>query len=187
MMKPSAPETSVSIRRILPADAPVLSDIARKSFYDRFTGTCTEADMQGFLDTSFSPEKLQEEIREEGHHFYFAESQGQPVAFIQFMEDYRSFPLMKKWKALELKRIYVLTEFHGRSIARLLMEHIFQYAEDNGYDVIWLGVWEHNERAKRFYEKHGFCFSGHTHEFPIGNTPQTDQWWWKFLKEGAEG
>jgi len=174
----------IHIRKILPADAPVLSDIARESFYDTFTGTCTEDDMQGFLDTFFSPEKLLEEIREDGNQFYFAEAEGQPVAFIQFMEDYRSFPMMKKWKSVELKRIYVLSEFHGRSIARLLMEHLFHFAAENSYEVIWLGVWEHNDRAKRFYEKYGFRFSGHTHDFPIGNTPQTDQWWWKFLQEG---
>lgn len=183
---PAATQMSINIRNIISSDAPVLSDIARKSFFDTFTGTCSEDDMQGFLESQFSPGKLLEEIREEGNHFYFAEADGQPVAFIQFMEDYRSLPLMKKWKALELKRIYVLSEFHGRSIANLLMEHIFQFAEDNGYEVIWLGVWEHNNRAKRFYEKYGFCFSGHTHNFPIGNTPQTDQWLWKFLEKGEE-
>ncbi|MES2849190.1 MAG: GNAT family N-acetyltransferase, partial [Bacteroidota bacterium] len=56
------------------------------------------------------------------------------------------------------------------------------FAKENKYEVLWLGVWEHNDRAKKFYEKMGFKDSGHTHDFPIGNTPQRDNWLWKFFE-----
>jgi ribosomal protein S18 acetylase RimI-like enzyme len=62
------------------------------------------------------------------------------------------------------------------------MEFFLEQAAKGDYEVVWLGVWEHNERAKQFYRKYGFTESGHTHGFPIGNTPQTDMWLWKFLK-----
>ena len=104
-----------------------------------------------------------------------------PVGYLQFMEDYTGFPLMQQWKALELKRIYILKEFHGGGIAQQLMEYIFDHARRHQFEVIWLGVWEFNLRAQKFYEKYGFINSGHTHDFPIGNTPQTDFWLWKFL------
>ena len=93
-----------------------------------------------------------------------------------------NFPEVKKWKALELKRIYVLTEFHGKGIAQKLMNFILDFATEKKYEVVWLGVWEHNLRAQKFYEKYGFVNSGYTHDFPIGSTPQTDFWLWKFLK-----
>jgi hypothetical protein len=32
----------------------------------------------------------------------------------------------------------------------------------------------------KFYENMGLYFR-YTHDFPIGNTPQTDWWFWKFL------
>lgn len=171
----------ITIRKINPDDIPILSRIARQSFYDTFTGTCTEADMQGFLNTAFSEVQLSAEIAIDGNHYLFAEADGTPVAYMQFMEDYRNFPLMEKWKALELKRIYVLKEYHGLKIAQQLMDHLLLFAKDNNYEVVWLGVWEHNLRAQQFYAKYGFVFSGHTHDFPIGNTPQTDHWFWKFL------
>lgn len=171
----------ITIREIQPDDIPILSRIARQSFFDTFTGTCTEADMQGFLDTAFSEEQLSTEVAEEGNHYVFAEADGVPVAYMQFMEDYRNFPLVKKWKALELKRIYVLKEYHGLKIAQQLMDHLLLFAKENNFEVVWLGVWEHNLRAQQFYAKYGFVFSGHTHDFPIGNTPQTDHWFWKFL------
>ena len=88
---------------------------------------------------------------------------------------------MKQWKSLELKRIYVLEEFHGKGVAQRLMNFVIQSAQANQYQVVWLGVWEHNYRAQKFYEKYSFVHSGHTHDFPIGSTPQTDCWFWRFL------
>lgn len=170
------------IRRIHLREAALLSEMAKITFYDTFTGTCTEEDMQQFLDDYFSLEQTQKELSDPNDLFYFAEVDGKPVGYIRIMEDYRSLELMEKWKSLELKRIYVLKEFQGKGIAQVLMNFVLGYARQNQYEVVWLGVWEHNKRAQKFYSRYGFEFSGHTHPFPIGNTPQTDQWLWKFLQ-----
>jgi ribosomal protein S18 acetylase RimI-like enzyme len=171
----------INIRRVTIDDVAVLTVLARQTFYDTFTRTCTEADMQSFLEQYFTPVQLGNELNDPHQFFFFAEVNGKPVAYLQFMEDYSGFPLMKKWKAVELKRIYVLKEYQGKGIAQKLMDHILTYAMENIYEVVWLGVWEHNLRAQKFYEKYGFVDSGYTHDFPIGNTPQTDNWFWKFL------
>jgi diamine N-acetyltransferase len=172
----------ITITRVLPQDVAALASLARQTFYDTFSGTCTEADMQLFLDRVFSEAVLSQELGNPHDYCYFARIDGQPVGYLRFMEDYASFPLMQQWKALELKRIYVLQGYQGKGVAQALMELYLQFAEQQGYAVAWLGVWEHNLRAQRFYEKYGFANSGHTHDFPIGNTPQTDYWFWKFLR-----
>ncbi|MBL7701145.1 MAG: GNAT family N-acetyltransferase [Ferruginibacter sp.] len=171
----------INIRRIGFSDAPTLSDIARKTFYDTFTGTCTEEDMQGFLDQYYSVEQLGKELLDIETFCFFAEVGGTPVAYLQFKESYESFPEIKKWKAMELKRIYVLKEYQGKGIAQKLMDFFLEFAVVNKYEAVWLGVWEHNLRAQKFYEKYGFINSGFTHDFPIGSTPQTDFWLWKFF------
>ncbi len=171
----------IILRKIVPADTAVLSAIVKQSFFDTFTGTCSPEDMEGFLEEYFNETTLSNDLSIENNFYFFAEADGVPAGFIQFMEDYSSFPLMKKWKALELKRIYVLTAFHGKGVAQQLMDLLFSFAQEQQYEVIWLGVWEHNYRAQQFYAKYGFINSGHTHDFPIGSTPQTDQWLWKFL------
>ncbi|MEI8060485.1 MAG: GNAT family N-acetyltransferase [Ferruginibacter sp.] len=171
----------ITIRRVTATDVPRLSVIAKQIFYDTFTGTCTEADMQGFLIDYFGEEPLGKEISNEKDYYYFAEVGGVAVGYIRFMEDYSSFPLVQQWKALELKRIYILKEYHSRGIAQKLMDFYMDYAISQEFKVLWLGVWEHNLRAQKFYEKYGFINSGYTHDFPIGNTPQTDLWLWKFL------
>jgi hypothetical protein len=38
---------------------------------------------------------------------------------------------------------------------------------------MWLGVWEHNHRAKAFYERWGFGAAG-VEIFRLGNDNQTD-------------
>ena len=171
----------INIRRITIDDVATLSDMAKQTFYDTFTGTCTEEDMQSFLEQYFSQKQLGAEISNANNLYFFAEAEGIPVAYLQFMEDYSGFPLIKKWKALELKRIYVVRDYHGKGIAQKLMDFILDFAKEKKYEAVWLGVWEHNIRAQKFYEKYGFINSGHTHDFPIGNTPQTDNWFWKFL------
>lgn len=171
----------ITIRRITLNDVAVLATIAQQTFYDTFTGTCTEADMENFLAEYFNETQLAKEVGNPDDLYFFAEADGVPVGYIRFMEDYSSFPLMKQWKALELKRIYVLKEYHGLGIAQRLMDFMMDYAIKNEFKAVWLGVWEHNLRAQKFYEKYGFVNSGHTHDFPIGSTPQTDCWFWKFL------
>ena len=171
----------INIRRIDTDDVAALSVLARQTFYDTFTGTCTAEDMQGFLDQYYSETQLGKELLDEEMFFFFAEADGAPVAYLQFKEEYKNFPEIKKWKALELKRIYVLSEFHGKGIAQKLMDLYMDFAAEKKYEAVWLGVWEHNVRAQKFYEKYGFADSGYTHDFPIGSTPQTDKWLWKFL------
>ncbi len=171
----------ITIRRLKPADTAALSEISKKTFYDTFTGTCTQADMDLFLEDYFNEKVVAKELSNPADFYFFAEIDNKPAGYLRFMEDYSNLPLMKQWKAMELKRIYVLKEFHGQGIAQKLMDFIIDYCSTEKYQVIWLGVWEHNLRAQKFYEKYGFQNSGHTHNFPIGNTPQTDYWFWKFL------
>ncbi|MES2429454.1 MAG: GNAT family N-acetyltransferase [Bacteroidota bacterium] len=171
----------IHIRRLTIKDAPALTEIAKQTFYDTFTGTCTEKDMESFLNEIFSEEAHTKELSDENILYYFAEIDNIPVGYMKFEEDYSSFEEMKKWKALELKRIYVSKEFHGKGIAQLLMDFFLNYAAENKYEVVWLGVWDQNYKAQKFYEKYGFVNSGFTHDFPIGDTPQTDCWFWKFL------
>ncbi len=172
-----------TITRATVADAEALAGLGATTFSDTFSGTCTDADMQGFLHDYFNVQQVKDELANEQDFYYLVIVDGKPIGYLRMMEDYSNFPLMKQWKALELKRLYVERAFHGMGIAQHLMKFVEQFAQQNQFEVIWLGVWEHNLRAKKFYEKCGFTDSGYTHDFPIGSTPQTDNWLWKFLEK----
>lgn len=176
-MPPEAQYTAVAIRRCIADDAPVLSAIASRTFRDTFAGTCTEADMQDFLDTFYNKGRLQNELANPADLTFFAEINGRPAGYIRFLENKVPFPHNSKLRPLELNRLYVDSAYKGRGIAQQLMDFYMAYAAGNGYYFLWLGVWEHNYRAQAFYRKYGFTFTGYRHPFPIGNTPQTDEWW----------
>lgn len=169
------------IRRVERSDAETLSALSAETFYDTFTGTCTEEDMRGYLESTYSVAQTLNELSDPKDQFYFAEVDGVPVGYIRMKEDYESLPLMKQWKAFECKRLYVKKAFHKTGVAQALMDHFLEYAKQNHYQVVWVGVWEFNYRAQRFYSKFGFVPNGHSHPFPIGNTPQTDIYMWKFM------
>lgn len=74
---------------------------------------------------------------------------------------------------LEVQRIYVLEEYKGKKIGKSLIQKAIQTSKDNNLDYVWLGVWEHNINAIRFYEKQGFE-KFDTHIFKLGDDEQTD-------------
>ena len=167
----------ITIRRCTVADAPALTALARRTFHDTFTGTCTEADMQDFLDTFYNEDRIRHELSDPADHIFFALSGNVPVGFLRFMESPVPFPHEQEQRALELNRLYVDQPYKGRGIAQALMSFYLDYAKMEGYRYLWLGVWEHNYRAQAFYRKYGFAPTPYTHPFPVGQTPQTDVWW----------
>ena len=76
-------------------------------------------------------------------------------------------------KPVELVRLYVSRESLGRGVGAALMQACIGEAKQQGYQTLWLGVWEHNSRAQAFYRKWNFHEVG-THVFQLGEDPQTD-------------
>ena len=99
----------------------------------------------------------------------------------ELSEEASDVEIIAKHTSVELKRIYVLKEYHSQKAGAALMNFALNFAAEKMYELVWLGVWEHNEKAKSFYKKFGFENTGATHFFPIGNTPQTDCWLIKFI------
>jgi len=80
---------------------------------------------------------------------------------------------LEDWNCIEIERLYAAKEFIGRNVGSKLMECCLQQAFDEGFQLVWLGVWEHNLRAISFYEKWGFEKFG-SHPFMLGKDLQTD-------------
>ena len=137
--------------------------------------------MADFLEYYYNEASLQKEMTD-GIDYFFAELNGDPAGYLSFRKETPGFAEIKGRQALELKRFYVLKAFHGGGIAQGMMDFFLAYADEHKYAVAFLGVWEFNFRAQKFYQKYGFEISGHRHDFPIGSTPQTDIYLWKFLK-----
>lgn len=172
---------NLQIRRAVTDDAVLISSLSGVTFYDTFKGTCTEDDMKEFIDTFFNAELVSKELQDANDFYFIAFINEQAVGYIRMKEEESDVEIINKYRNIELKRIYVLKEYHSLKIGAELMSFALNLATEKKYELVWLGVWEHNEKAKNFYKKFGFEDSGATHPFPIGSTPQTDQWFYKFI------
>lgn len=68
---------------------------------------------------------------------------------------------------IELKRIYLLSGFHGQGIADALLQASIGHARSLDCKRLLLGTYEDNRRAMSFYAKHGFTTIG-ARKFNIG-------------------
>lgn len=173
----------INIKRATPEDAELISHLSKITFEDTFKGTCTDEDLQSFVNTAFAPADILNELSDDDDFYFIAYYNNEVAGYMRLKEDYTDYLPIKKYIALELKRIYVLKEYHSKKIGAALLALALQLATEKNYEVIWLGVWEHNEKAKSFYKQWGFIDTGDTHDFPIGNTPQTDTWLIKFIEK----
>jgi len=80
---------------------------------------------------------------------------------------------LKNSNAVELHRIYILERAKGKAIGGKLLNRCFGTARAKGYETLWLGVWERNAAALKFYEKIGFTKVGEL-QFPYGETVGTN-------------
>ena len=63
---------------------------------------------------------------------------------------------LKGAATIEIARLYALKEFIGKGVGKRLMQAAIDIANAQKKEVIWLGVWEKNQRAINFYTAWGF-------------------------------
>ena len=161
-----------SIRKCTVQDLDSLCKISIETFYQTFADSNTEENMTAYLDTAYNKEKLYEELCNPDSSFFFIYVDESLAGYLKTNE-YPSQTDINDIDSLELERIYILKEFQGAGLGQDLLEHTISIATEHGKKYIWLGVWEHNERAKHFYQKNGFYRIG-AHSFVVGDDEQTD-------------
>jgi ribosomal protein S18 acetylase RimI-like enzyme len=163
---------TIEIRKIALNEIDQLQKIGRQTFHDTFSESNSEENMKKYLEEKFSVEKLTAELTNENSEFYFAILQNDVIGYLKINFGISQTEL-KDDKALEIERIYVSKEFHGKQVGQLLYEKAIQIAKTKKSDYVWLGVWEENHRAVSFYKKNGFV-EFDKHIFRLGTDEQTD-------------
>ena len=146
--------------------------ISEKTFYETFADQNTEEDMNKYLKENFSYEKMTYEINNSYSKFYIVENNDDVVAYMKINFDKAQIEEGHN-NTIEVQRIYVLEDFKGKRIGKTLIQKAIEIGETNKVDYIWLGVWENNINAIKFYEKQGFEKFG-THVFKLGEDEQID-------------
>jgi len=165
-------EKTIEIKPAGRPEADLIADIARKTFMETYGEMNTPENMEVYLNSQFSDEKLLEELQHPRTRFFLAYLNGIPAAFTKVRDD-RKAKKLEEIKAIEIQRIYVLQEYQGFSLGKAMLDMIKELARKDGYQTIWLQVWQKNNKAIRFYQKAGFTVF-ETASFLLGSSSQQD-------------
>jgi diamine N-acetyltransferase len=162
----------ISIKEASTADAGLIADLSRQTFYDSFAADNTPENMDQFMKEQFTREKLMEEVGAAGNIFLLAYVGDDVVGYVRIRETTNPL-LLANGPAIEIARIYAVQHSIGKGVGSTLMQRCIEIARQKNAQVIWLGVWEKNQKAITFYTKWGFEKFGE-HVFMLGNDAQTD-------------
>jgi ribosomal protein S18 acetylase RimI-like enzyme len=162
----------IEVREAKFSDIASMREVAIQSYQDTFAEVNTPENMSAFLKEAYSQHKLEQEFYESESVLYLA-CEGNRVA--GFLKLRRSSEVEYKLGAntIELQRLYIHKDFQNQKVGKLLMQIAIDYAIEKKFEWIWLGVWERNFNAQRFYDKWGFEKFGE-HVFQMGDDPQID-------------
>ena len=162
----------MKIRKINIDDLEALRNLSIQTFKETFEEVNTEENMQKYLNENLNEEKLKSELENQNSEFYFAENNGEILGYLKLnFKDAQTEKVEENH--FEIERIYVLKDFLGQKIGQILFNKAIEIGREKNLEYVWLGVWEENHRAIKFYEKNGFEIFG-KHDFVLGEDVQTD-------------
>lgn len=162
----------VQIRRARPDDAPLIALVAAATFLETFAEVIVGADIVAHCANRNSARSYQAALAEAEYALWVAEtSTGAPVGFAMLTPP--DLPVAVTPQDIELKRIYLLSAFHGEGAGRALMDAAVAEAVARGKSRLLLGVAIDNFRALAFYRAAGFVQIG-TRQFPVGDAVYDD-------------
>jgi diamine N-acetyltransferase len=164
----------LNIRIATVKDAEVLAKIGWQSFKEAFAEHPKNHpdDMKVYMDEAFSVKTIGAELVEKDAVWFVAEVENEAVGYAKLKTNSREHGI-SGGNPIELCRLYTLQKFIGKGIGKALMLKCLEFAKENEHDTFWLGVWEFNYNAQKFYTKFGLEKCGE-HVFQLGNDPQTD-------------
>jgi len=162
----------LTIRRGTLADAALLSEFGASTFSETFAADNSPEDLAAYLATSFNLSQQTAELEDPASTFLIAEVGGRAAGYAMLRESEPENGV-EGANPVELVRLYVSRDWHGRGIGEQLMRACIDVARQAGYETIWLGVWERNARAQAFYRKWNFRTVGE-HVFQLGSDLQRD-------------
>lgn len=160
------------IRPGTPEDAVAIADLAHRTFRETYAEQTDPADMDAFLAGAYDPGDLENQLRNPRHRFFVVEDGARAAGFAHAILD-ESNPSVGGSRPSLLAEIYLERSQQGRGTGAALMQQVIDAARKAGSDVLWLGVWEKNDRAIGFYRRWGFDVAGDM-PFEFGSDRQRD-------------
>ena len=161
------------IRLCEPGDEDALALVGQATFLETFAGILPGSDIVTHCRGQHAPSVYRSWL-DSGARVWLAEADpsGAPLGYLVLAP--ASLPVESPSdRDLEIKRVYLLHQFHGRGIGKQLMVEAELHARQAGARRLLLGVYSRNDRAIEFYERFGFRRIG-TRRFRVGEHDYDD-------------
>ncbi|MCC6165400.1 MAG: GNAT family N-acetyltransferase [Acidobacteria bacterium] len=158
----------MEIRRAVPDDAALLSQLAARTFTETFGHLYPPDDLRAFLDEAYAIKAQRGILADPDYAVWLLEHDGEAVGHAA------AGPCGLPHREVasgdgELKRLYVVRGLQGTGHGTRLMQTAMDWLLRDGPRTLWLGVWSENVGAQRFYARYGFSKAGE-YLFPVGRT-----------------
>jgi ribosomal protein S18 acetylase RimI-like enzyme len=150
-MSPALP-----VRRALPGDEEALALVGQSTFLETFAGILDGGAIVEHCRRAHAAAQYRDWLADPAAAIWLAESeQGMaPVGYAVLARP--QLPGADVERDLELKRIYLLSRFHGGGTGKQLLRQAVEFATAAGAARLLLGVYAGNEAAIAFYLRQGF-------------------------------
>lgn len=162
----------IIIRIATEKDAELIADLSRQTFYETFAEQNTKGNMEKFMNEQFTRQKLIQELSEPWLLFFMAFINYEPVGYAKMREGAVPLELINQ-PCIEIARIYSVAHMIGKGVGKKLMQTCHEIAGQKQKKILWLAVWEQNQRAIDFYARWGFEKFGEQN-FKLGDDVQRD-------------
>jgi len=157
-----------NVRLAQVCDVNAIVDIGRSTFARAYGDIVEPDDMSSYLMRVFEPRLIESEITSSSVLYFIAERESAVLGYAKLAVTELPATL-SAGKLIELVRLYVAEGSTGKGIGGALLSAVTSKAKASGYTGCWLRVWEKNESAILFYERHGFQKLG-SEPYLIGHT-----------------
>src|SRR5690348_2326819 len=145
----------IKTRLCTPDDAELVADMSRQTFYETFASENSTENMDKFMNEQFTREALIKEVGADNNIFFLAYDEEHPVGYARMREG-NNIPGLPTVNTIEIARIYAIGAAIGKGVGAALMHACMEMAKEKNKELVWLGVWEKNQRAIDFYTRWGF-------------------------------
>lgn len=144
----------------------VLAEIGATTFYQSYKHQNSEDDMQTYIQNTYAIPKIEACLKDKNTVYFLAYNETEDVGYVKLLLNQNHHKLTGT--NAEIEKIYVREAFQGSGIAQQLIQYVVQYVKEKNYNNIYLGVWQENYKAIKFYSKEGFK-TFDTRTFQLGN------------------
>lgn len=149
------------VRPARPDEADALAQLAAVTLRAAFERGIPAAHLEPYLARSFTPANAAAELSDPHVRLLVAEHAGELGGYAKLQLGPGPDEVVAA-RPIELVRMYLQPGWYGRGAGKALMACSLDEARSLARDVLWLKVWDRNERARRFYSRWSFRDVGET-------------------------